>query len=71
MELLIISGASERLAKKLSPLFAKVFPSIPKKVAVEMGEELAKGIKPDGNAPKKKYEEMSNVEKAKFNRGKL
>ena len=42
-----------------------------KKVAVEMGAELAKGIKPDGNAPKKKYEEMSNVEKAKFNRGKL
>ena len=42
-----------------------------KKVAVEMGTELAKGIKPDGNAPKKKYEEMSNVEKAKFNRGKL
>ena len=41
-----------------------------KKVAVEMGAELAKGIKPDGNAPKK-YEEMSNVEKAKFNRGKL
>jgi spore maturation protein SpmA/spore maturation protein SpmB len=30
MELLIVSGASERLAKKLSPLFAKVFPSIPK-----------------------------------------
>src|SRR5574343_521939 len=30
MELLIISGASERLAKKLSPMFAKVFPSIPK-----------------------------------------
>ena len=30
MELLIISGASERLSKKLSPLFAKVFPSIPK-----------------------------------------
>lgn len=30
MELLIISGASERIAKKLSPLFAKVFPSIPK-----------------------------------------
>src|SRR5574343_572197 len=30
MKLLIISGASERLAKKLSPLFAKVFPSIPK-----------------------------------------
>ncbi|WP_136667611.1 nucleoside recognition domain-containing protein [Flavobacterium sp. H122] len=30
MELLIISGASEKLAKRLSPLFAKVFPSIPK-----------------------------------------
>jgi spore maturation protein SpmA/spore maturation protein SpmB len=30
MELLIISSASERLARKLSPLFAKVFPSIPK-----------------------------------------
>lgn len=42
-----------------------------KKVAIEMGEELAKGIKPDGNAPKKKYEEMSNVEKALYNRGKL
>jgi len=42
-----------------------------KKVAVEMGAEIAKGIKPDGNAPKKKYEEMSNVEKVKFNRGKL
>lgn len=41
-----------------------------KKVAVEMGAELAKGIKPDGT-PSKKYEEMSNVEKAKFNRGKL
>ena len=42
-----------------------------KKVAVEMGAEMAKGIKPDGSVPKKKYEEMSNVEKAKFNRGKL
>ena len=41
-----------------------------KKVAIEMGAEMAKGIKPDGSAPKK-YEEMSNVEKAKFNRGKL
>ena len=41
-----------------------------KKVAVEMGAEMAKGIKPDGSAPKK-YEEMSNVEKAKFNRGQL
>ena len=30
MELLIISGASEKLARKLSPVFAKVFPSIPK-----------------------------------------
>ncbi len=30
MELLIISGASEKLAKKLSPMFAKVFPSLPK-----------------------------------------
>lgn len=42
-----------------------------KKVAVEMGAEMAKGIKPDGSVPKKKYEEMSNVEKVKFNRGKL
>ncbi len=42
-----------------------------KKVAVEMGAELAKGIKPDGNASTKKYEEMSNIEKAKYNRGKL
>ncbi|TBX71297.1 spore maturation protein [Flavobacterium silvisoli] len=30
MELLIVSGASEKLAKILSPVFAKVFPSIPK-----------------------------------------
>lgn len=30
MELLIISGASEKLARKLSPLFAQVFPSLPK-----------------------------------------
>lgn len=30
MELLIISGASAKLAKVLSPLFVKVFPSIPK-----------------------------------------
>lgn len=41
-----------------------------KKVAVEMGEELAKGIKPNA-APAKSYHEMSNVEKAKYNRGKL
>lgn len=41
-----------------------------KKVALEMSEQIAKGITPD--APKeKKYEEMSNAEKAKFNRGKL
>lgn len=30
MELLIISGAAEILAKKLSPVFAQVFPSVPK-----------------------------------------
>lgn len=30
MELLIISGASGKLAKSLSPVFVKVFPSIPK-----------------------------------------
>ncbi|WP_344815885.1 nucleoside recognition domain-containing protein [Flavobacterium cheonanense] len=30
MELLIISGASQKLAKILSPVFVKVFPSIPK-----------------------------------------
>ena len=30
MQLLIDSGASERLAKKLSPVFVKVFPSVPK-----------------------------------------
>ncbi|MDI1256902.1 MAG: nucleoside recognition domain-containing protein [Flavobacterium sp.] len=30
MQLLIDSGASEKLAKKLSPVFVKVFPSIPK-----------------------------------------
>ncbi len=30
MELLIISGVSEKLAKGLSPVFVKVFPSIPK-----------------------------------------
>jgi spore maturation protein SpmA/spore maturation protein SpmB len=30
MELLIISGAAEKLAKKLSPMFIKVFPSVPK-----------------------------------------
>ena len=30
MELLIISGASEKLAKLMSPVFVKVFPSVPK-----------------------------------------
>ncbi|HMI06192.1 MAG TPA: nucleoside recognition domain-containing protein [Flavobacterium sp.] len=30
MELLIISGAAEKLAKGLSPVFVKIFPSIPK-----------------------------------------
>lgn len=30
MELLIISGAAEKLARRLSPMFAKVFPTIPK-----------------------------------------
>lgn len=30
MELLIVSGAAEKLAKKLSPVFAKVFPTVPK-----------------------------------------
>lgn len=30
MELLIVSGAAEKLAKKLSPMFAKVFPTVPK-----------------------------------------
>lgn len=42
-----------------------------KKVAVEMGAELEKGIKPNADATKKTYAEMSNVEKAKYNRGKL
>jgi spore maturation protein SpmA/spore maturation protein SpmB len=30
MELLIVSGAAEKLAKRLSPMFGKVFPSVPK-----------------------------------------
>jgi spore maturation protein SpmA/spore maturation protein SpmB len=30
MELLIVSGASEKLAKYLSPVFSKIFPSLPK-----------------------------------------
>lgn len=30
MELLIISGASEKLAKGLSPVFVKIFPTVPK-----------------------------------------
>jgi hypothetical protein len=42
-----------------------------KKVAVEMGEEMAKGLKPNPATTQKEYHEMSNVEKAKYNRGKL
>jgi hypothetical protein len=38
---------------------------------VEMKSEIEKGLKPATDTPKKKYEEMSNVEKTKFNRGKL
>lgn len=38
---------------------------------VEMKEELKKGIPAKGDEKPKKYEEMSNVEKAKFNQGKL
>ena len=30
MELLIVSGAAEKLAKKLSPMFTKVFPTVPR-----------------------------------------
>lgn len=41
-----------------------------KKVALEMAEEMKKGIKPDPKE-KKNYEEMSNKEKALYNRGKL
>ena len=41
-----------------------------KKVAMQMSEEMKKGIKPSGQ-PAKNYEEMSNKEKALFNRGKL
>lgn len=40
-----------------------------KKVVVAMAEESKKGIKPKGGA-EKPYHEMSNVEKAKYNRGK-
>jgi hypothetical protein len=42
-----------------------------KKVALEMSTQLGKGITPFSTAPvvKKAYSEMSNVEKAKFNRG--
>lgn len=38
-----------------------------KKVALEMAEEMKKGIKPD-EAPKKSYEEMSGYEKMQFNK---
>ena len=30
MELLIVSGAAEKLSKKLSPVFTKIFPTVPK-----------------------------------------
>lgn len=36
---------------------------------VEMKSEIEKGLKPNSKSPKKTYAEMSNVEKAKFNRG--
>jgi len=41
------------------------------KQLTEMKSEIEKGLKPQTTAPTKKYEEMSNAEKAKFNRGKL
>ena len=41
-----------------------------KKVALEMAEEMKKGIKPEADKPKA-YAEMSNKEKALYNRGKL
>ncbi len=41
-----------------------------KKVALEMAEEMKKGIKPE-EGKNKSYEEMSNKEKALYNRGKL
>jgi len=40
-----------------------------KKVALEFSEQIEKGIKP--NAVEKTYNEMTNYEKVKFNRGKL
>jgi cell division protein FtsB len=40
-----------------------------KKVALEMSEELEKGIKPNPVVATKKYEEMTNFEKSKHNRG--
>ncbi len=41
-----------------------------KKVALEMAEEMKKGIKPE-EVKKKSYDEMSNKDKALYNRGKL
>lgn len=41
-----------------------------KKVALEMAEEMKKGIKPEPVAVAKKYEEMSNAEKLIFNQNK-
>lgn len=38
-----------------------------KDLLTKMSEEVKKGVKP-GGAPEKKYEEMSNFEKAKFNK---
>jgi hypothetical protein len=45
--------------------------SAAKKVAVEMGAQLGKGLTPYSSTPavKKAYADMTNVEKAKFNRG--
>jgi hypothetical protein len=45
--------------------------SAAKKVALEMSAQLGKGITPNGGtpAPVKTYAEMSNIEKAKYNRG--
>ena len=40
MQLLIISGASERLARKLSPLFAKVFPFYSKKPRINFLHDI-------------------------------
>jgi hypothetical protein len=41
-----------------------------KKQVLEFSEQIEKGLKPD-STPAKSYEEMSNYEKAKYNRGQL